>query len=138
MKIYHYRPFFTGLLCLALAVGCAALGAVYGLEARHIVGLLILLAMAGISFRFAFAPKGLVDEIQGEVDERALFIATKSGHRTIQIMNALSFTAAMLAFLAYGFTRWAVWMTVGVTLCGVLVMMFVVLLAVNCYYERKY
>lgn len=138
MKIQHYRPFFTGLLSLALAVGCAGLGSVYGFEARHIVGQLILLALAGISFRFAFAPKGLVEEVQGEVDERALFIATKSGHRTIQIMNVLSFSAAILALLAYTFTRQAVWMAVGVTLCGVLVVMFVVLLGANCYYEKKY
>lgn len=66
MKIQHYRPFFTGLLSLTLAVACAVLAAVYG------------------------------------------------------------------------FTRWEAWMTVGVTLCGVLVVMFVVLLGVNCYYEKKY
>ena len=30
------------------------------------------------------------------------------------------------------------WMAVALTLCGVVIAMFIVLLAANCYYEKKY
>ena len=73
-----------------------------------------------------------------KVDERALFIATRSGHLTLKIMNGLLFAGAMLALLGYGFTEDGRWMAVSLALCGVIVVMFLVLLAANCYYEKKY
>ena len=138
MKIMHYRPFFTGLLCLVFAIACALYGALNGFQVRHGVGLLLLLAMGGVNFWYSGSKDSLETEIRGAVDERTLFIATQSGHRAVQIMNGLIFSAAILAFLAYGFTRRDLWLAAGLTLCGVELAMFLVLLAVNCYYEKKY
>ena len=138
MKIRHYRPFFTGLFCWALAVGVVLLTLLQGPSPRHLTGTVILAALGAVEFWFAFSRKSIEEEIGGKVDERALFIATQSGHTTLRVLNGLLFAGAMLALLGYGFTKDALWMAVALTLCGVVVAMFLVLLAANCYYEKKY
>ena len=138
MKIQHYRPFFTGLLCWVLAAGVVLLSLFQGASLRHLVGAAILAALGAVEFWFAFSHKSIQEEMGVKVDERALFIAAKSGHTALRILNGLLFAGAMLALLGYGFTKDGLWMTVALTLCGVVIAMFLVLLAVNCWYEKKY
>ena len=138
MKIRHYRPFFTGLFCWALAVGVVLLTLLQGPSPRHLTGTVILAALGAVELWFAFSHKSIEEEMGVKADERALFIATKSGHMTLRILNGLLFAGAMLALLGYGFTKDALLMAVALTLCTVVVVMFAVLLAVNCYYEKKF
>ena len=138
MKIRHYRPFFTGLFCWALAVGVVLLTLLQGPSPRHLTGTVILAALGAVEVWFAFSRKSIEEEIGGKVDERALFIATQSGHVTLRVLSGLLFAGAMLALLGYGFTKDALWMAVALTLCAVIIVTFLVLLAVNCYYEKKY
>ena len=138
MKIRHYRPFFTGLFCWALAVGVVLLTLLQGPSPRHLTGTVILAALGAVEFWFAFSRKSVEEEIGVKVDERALFIATQSGHATLRVLSGLLFAGAMLALLGYGFTKDALWMAVALTLCAVIIVTFLVLLAVNCYYEKKY
>ena len=138
MKIRHYRPFFTGLLCLVLCGGILLLALTQGPSLRYLIGAVLLAAMAGVNMRFACSEKDLETEIAGKADERALFIAVQSGHMTLRILNGLLMAGALLALLAYGFTKAFSWMVVALTLFGVVLVLFVVLLAANCYCERKY
>ena len=138
MKIRHYRPFFTGLFCWALAVGVVLLTLLQGPSLRHAVGAVVVAALGAVEFWFAFSRKSVEEEIGVKVDERALFIATKSGHATLRVLSGLLFAGAMLALVGYGFTKDALWMAVALTLCAVIIVTFLVLLAVNCYYEKKY
>ena len=138
MKIQHYRPFFVGLLCWALAAGVVLLTLLQGPSPRHLTGTVILAALGAVEFWFACSRKSIEEEMGAKVDERALFIATQSGHATLRVLSGLLFAGAMLALLGYGFTKDALWMAVALTLCGVVIAMFLVLLAVNCYYEKKY
>ena len=103
-----------------------------------LIGAAILAALGAVELWFAFSPKSVEEEMGVKVDERALFIATRSGHLTLKIMNGLLFAGAMLALVGYGFTKDALWMAVALTLCAVIIVTFLVLLAVNCYYEKKY
>ena len=138
MKIRHYRPFFTGLLCWVLAAGVVLLSLVQGVSVRHLIGAVILAALGAAELWFAFSQKSLEEELGAKVDERALFIATRSGHLTVRILNGLLVAGAMLALLGYGVTRDALWMAVALTLCAVVVALFLILLVANCYYEKKY
>ena len=138
MKIRHHRPLFTGLLCWALTAGVVVFSLVRGASLRHLIGAAILAALGAAELWLAFSRKSLEEEMGVKTDERALFIATQSGHTTLRIVNGLLFAGAMLALLGYGFTKDALWMAVALTLCGVVVAMFLVLLAANCYYEKKY
>lgn len=138
MKINHYRPFFSGLLCLTLALGCALLGLHHGFQLRHGMGMLLLLALGGVNLWFALSKNSMEEELRGAADERDLFIAAKSGQLTAKIMNWLLFSAALLAFLCYGVTRQVLWMAVGIALCAAVVVLFAVLLCANAYYEKKF
>ena len=138
MKIQHYRPFFTGLFCWALVAVVVAAALLQGPSPRHLTGAVILAALGAVVFWFAFSRKSIEEELGAKVDERALFIATQSGHATLRVLSGLLFAGVMLALLGYGFTKDALWMAVALTLCGVVVAMFLVLLVANCYYEKKY
>ena len=138
MKIRHYRPLFTGLLCWVLCAGVLLLTLAQGPSLRHLIGAAILAALGAVEFWFAFSRKSIEEEMGVKTDERALFIATKSGHMALRILNGLLFAGAMLALVGYGFTKDALWMAVALTLCAVIIVTFLVLLAVNCYYEKKY
>ena len=138
MKIRHYRPFFTGLFCWALAAAVIAAALFQGPSHRHPVGAVAVAALGAVEFRFAFSPKGLEAELGAKVDERALFIAAQSGHLTLRILNGLLFAGAVLALVGYGFTKDALWMAAALTLCAVVLLMFVILLAANRHYEKKY
>ena len=109
-----------------------------GPSLRHAVGAVVVAALGAVEFWFACSRKSIEEEMGAKVDERALFIATQSGHATLRVLSGLLFAGAMLALLGYGFTKDALWMAVALTLCGVVVAMFLVLLAANCYYEKKY
>lgn len=138
MKIKHVRPFATGLLCCGLTAGVLLLALVQGPSPRHLIGAAILAVLGAVEFWFAFSKNSLDEEMGIKADERALFIATKSGHLALRILNGLLFAGAMLALLGYGFTKDVLWMAVALTLCGVVIAMFIILLAANCYYEKKY
>ena len=95
-------------------------------------------ALGAVEFWFACSRKSIEEEMGAKVDERALFIATQSGHATLRVLSGLLFAGTVLALVGYGFTKDALWMAVALTLCGVVVAMFLVLLVANCYYEKKY
>ena len=105
MKIQHYRPFFTGLFCWALAVGVVLLTLLQGPSPRHLTGAAILAALGAVEFWFAFSKNSMDAEMGVKVDERALFIATQSGHATLRVLSGLLFAGAMLALVGYGFTK---------------------------------
>ena len=138
MKIQHYRPFFTGLFCWALVAVVVAAALLQGPSLRHAVGAVVVAALGAVEFWFACSRKSIEEELGAKVDERALFIATQSGHATLRVLSGLLFAGAVLALVGYGFTKDALWMAVALTLCGVVVAMFLVLLVANCYYEKKY
>ena len=138
MKIQHYRPFFTGLFCWALVAVVIAAALLQGPSLRHLTGAVILAALGAVEFWFACSRKSIEEELGAKVDERALFIATQSGHATLRVLSGLLFAGAMLALLGYGFTKDALWMAAALTLCAVVLLMFVILLAANRHYEKKY
>ena len=138
MKIRHYRPFFTGLFCWALAAAVIAAALFQGPSLRHAVGAVVVAALGAVEFWFAFSKNSMDAEMGVKVDERALFIAAQSGHLTLRIMNGLLFAGAVLALLGYGFTKDALWMAAALTLCAVVLLMFVILRAANRHYEKKY
>ena len=52
-------------------------------------------------------------------------------------MNYLLLGGCWIALVLYGFTKSALALSVAATLCGVLIAMFIIMLGVNLYYERR-
>ena len=70
-------------------------------------------------------------------DERDRLVAMRSCQITLQVMNGLLFGGAMTALLCYAITRRALFQTVGITLCAVILTLFFVTMAANRYFERR-
>jgi cytosine/uracil/thiamine/allantoin permease len=69
-------------------------------------------------------------------DERDIFIAMKSGHTTLRIINYLLLIVEILSLVLYGMTKIQTLMIVGATLCSVTVAILLVIILVNIYYEK--
>ena len=78
------------------------------------------------------------DEVSEEIcPECGRNLVIKSGHATVRIMNYLLLGGCWIALVLYGFTKSALALSVAATLCGVLIAMFIIMLGVNLYYERR-
>ena len=79
----------------------------------------------------------LQQELLRWTDERDRLVAMRSCQITLQVMNGLLFGGAMTALLCYAITRRALFQTVGITLCAVILTLFFVTMAANRYFERR-
>ena len=121
-----------------LAVGVIPFAMIQGPSFRHLAGAVILIVLGAVQLKFAFSQKDLEEELGIRTDERAQFIVMKSGHMTLKILNGLLLAGVFATLLGYALTETAVWLAAALTLWVVDLAILVVLLAVNCYYEKKY
>ena len=128
MKVKNIRHLMLGIICLVLAVICLAVGAAGGSAPKYLI-------------RAATIPIALDEMAEQELlrwtDERDRLVAMRSCQITLQVMNGLLFGGAMTALLCYAITRRALFQTVGITLCAVILTLFFVTMAANRYFERR-
>lgn len=135
-KIKNTRSFITGIITTILATVCFIATLLNNGEIRFLVAGIFLLAWSVVSYSFAFSKKGLPESILGCVDERDLYIAMKSGKVTLQIINYLLCGACLISTVLYGISRLPVFIIVAITLCAVLIMLFIIMMGVNIHYEK--
>ena len=120
MKVKNIRHLMLGIICLVLAVICLAVGAAGGSAPKYLISAVLLLALGAVNFHGAL--KGGAEQVW---------------NRALQVMNGLLFGGAMTALLCYAITRRALFQTVGITLCAVILTLFFVTMAANRYFERR-
>ena len=125
-----------GIICLVLAVICLAVGAAGGSAPKYLISAVLLLALGAVNFHGALKG-GAEQELLRWTDERDRLVAMRSCQITLQVMNGLLFGGAMTALLCYAITRRALFQTVGITLCAVILTLFFVTMAANRYFERR-
>ena len=124
------------IICLVLAVICLAVGAAGGSAPKYLISAVLLLALGAVNFHGALKG-GAEQELLRWTDERDRLVAMRSCQITLQVMNGLLFGGAMTALLCYAITRRALFQTVGITLCAVILTLFFVTMAANRYFERR-
>ena len=132
MKVKNIRHLMLGIICLVLAVICLAVGAAGGSAPKYLISAVLLLALGAVNFQ-----GGAEQELLRWTDERDRLVAMRSCQITLQVMNGLLFGGAMTALLCYAITRRALFQTVGITLCAVILTLFFVTMAANRYFERR-
>ena len=141
MKIKSVRNLASGILLMFLAAACACKLLLDGFQLRFLLSALLAVSISLVSFYFAFTHRGIEEELSRYADERDRYLAIKSGHATVRIMNYLLLGGCWIGLLLYGicksFTKSALALSVAATLCGVLIAMFIIMLGVNFYYERR-
>ena len=137
MKIKSMRHFITGILCAILSSISLGVLFINGFSLKYFVSAILLILFSLISFIYSFSVKGLEEEIRESIDERDSFVTMKSGHKTLQIANWLFFSIVMILILLYGFTKLFVFIISAMTLCAVIVILFILMIIVNLYYEKN-
>ena len=130
MKIKSVRNLASGILLMFLAAACACKLLLDGFQLRFLLSALLAVSISLVSFYFAFTHRGIEEELSRYADERDRYLA-------VRIMNYLLLGGCWIALVLYGFTKSALALSVAATLCGVLIAMFIIMLGVNLYYERR-
>ena len=82
-------------------------------------------------FIFAFRQKGIVEEISSSIDDHNRIIAMKSCQTAMQFLNYILLGATLFSLVLYGAFKISAFLVVAITLCSVLVLMFIITLVTN-------
>lgn len=130
------RAFATGIIGTIAALICIGVIVIQGFQSRLLISLIILVAWSMVCYFMAFTQKGAVEQATEWEDERDRYIAQRSGHKALLISNYFLFGGCFFGLLFYGISKNPVFLTVAVTLCGVLVLLFLVLICTNIWFEK--
>ena len=136
-KIRSMRHFFVTVLTTVLAVVCTVIALMNGGNMKFFPSAAILIALAVVNYNYAFSKKNLMKDIMCHTDERDRYIAMKSCQTMVQFVNYVLLGACMISLILYGAVQVPAFLIVAGTLCGVLILMFITLLAVNAYFEHR-
>lgn len=136
MRIKNKRSFIIGMTTATLAIICLAAYFNYS-EQRFIISGALLIALSAVNFIRAFTKKGVLEEMAENADERDIYLVMKSSNLVIRIMNYVILCFTLIFVLLYAIFKLQYFIIIAGTLCAVLVMMFMVLLAVNVYLEKR-
>lgn len=135
MKIKNKRSFIIAIMTLILS--CISLSLyLSGSGDRFLVSTLLLAIIAIFNFVSAFSKKGFLEELSSEVDERDVYVVMKTSQLTIKIINYVLCTLVFVFLLAYAALKLQFLIVIAITLCGILILMFIVSLCVNIYFEK--
>lgn len=135
MKIKNKRSFNIAIMTLILS--CISMGFyLSGSGGRFLVSTLLLVIIAIINFVNAFSKKGFLEELNSKVDERDVYVVMKTCQLTMKIINNILCTLVFVFLLAYAALKLQFLIVIAITLCGILILMFIVSLCVNIYFEK--
>ena len=135
-RIENVRSFVTAIIALVLGGVCFGIIAFRGMETGLLIAGIILLAWSAINFFSAFTKLSLDKQAEIVTDERDKYITMKSSRKALLITNYLIGAACFISVFLYGILKWEQLVTVAITLCAVLALMFLVIIICNVYYEK--
>ncbi len=135
--IKNMKGFVTGITALVAAVLCFGTAMIGKLETRLIIAGVILISWSAISLFTAFTKKGTAENFLKLTDERDRLIVLKSSNTTLKIVNYLMGAACFISLCLYGIFKNSMYLTIAITLCGCLVVMFLTMLLADTYYNRR-
>lgn len=136
-RIRGKREFVAGLIAAAIGVVCLVVCIVQGCEIRFLIAALLSLVYAIMSFYNAFSKKGILEEIEKELDERDIYLTMKASKMTIKILNYILFAVCLTSLILYAAFDHVLFMVIAVVLCIILIITFAIMLFVNHYYEKR-
>ena len=128
------------VLAVLMAVVGVAFLVVYvwrGPDFCLLVGAFIVLVWAVTDFYDAFHKDPIEERVSGAADERDVYLAMLASRRTMSIFNKTLSISSVVAFWVYARFDVSWLLPVAATLCGVELFLFLLLLFVNLYYEKR-
>ena len=136
MKVKNRRGLIVAIITTILLVVCLIVY-INNSEIRFAVSSVLLLALSILNFIRAFSKKGILEELAENADERDLYLVTKTSHFTIRIMTYVLCCLTFILLLLYGAYKYQPFIIIACTLCGILVLTFIVYLCVNFHFEKS-
>lgn len=133
MKIYYKKNFISGVVCLLLGVACGGLMVVRGFEIKLLVGLLPLLILGGVDILWSLSR----DSRASRGDERDRLICETSAWRAYGLLTNGCFFVSLVLLAGYAIFRSPTLLTAALTLDGVVLAAFLLLLGANLFYEKR-
>ena len=133
MKIYYKKNFISGVACLLLGVACGGLMVVRGFEIKLLVGLLLLLILGGVDILWSLSRDSRVSR----GDERDRLICETSAWRAYGLLTNGCFFVSLVLLAGYAIFRSPTLLTAALTLDGVVLAAFLLLLGANLFYEKR-
>ena len=90
-----------------------------------------------VSVYDAFHKKPIEERVADQADERDLYLAMKASRTAMSVFNKCLFIASALCFWMYSVYHLEFLLPVAVTLSGAVLFLFLLLLCVNLYYEKR-
>ena len=104
---------------------------------RYLLTALLLLALAAVNGLRALARPGMLEVAARYADERDRFLVLQASRTALGLLNGLLTAGCFAALVLYGALRRPELLAVGLTLCAVLVLLFILVLAAECWHERR-
>ena len=108
-----------------------------GQELRFLLSGFVTFAWGVVSVYDAFHKKPIEERVAEHADERDVYLAMKASRTAMGVFNKCLFIASALCFWMYSVYRLEFLLPVRVTLSGAVLFLFLLLLCVNLYYEKR-
>lgn len=135
-RVKSRRQMAAGIIALVLALLCFAM-LLAGYQARFLAAGVLALAWSAVSFSLAFSQKGAAEKIAAQADERDIYLAMKSGHTALRVLAYALWGGCLASLVLYGGLRLPVLLHIAVTLCAVQILLFLITLGANLYWEKR-
>lgn len=133
MKIYYKKSFISGVFSLLLGMACGGLMVVRGFEIKLLVGLLLLLVLGGVDILWSLSR----DSRASRGDERDRLICETSAWRAYGLLTNGCFFVSLVLLVGYAIFRSPMLLAAALTLDGVVLAAFLLLLGTNLFYEKR-
>lgn len=137
-KIMSKKDFITGIIACILSIICICFYVRNNDNTRLIAAGIVLIVWSVYSFISAFTKKGTIEKAETLLDERDKLILMKSSHMSLSIINYICWGTLLVAMILFAILRQTTFLIIGYTLGGIILILLIVSLLVNRYYEKKF
>lgn len=137
-KIKNKQRFALGLITSVLSITCFIIAFFDADKTRYIISAILLLIFSIVNYYYSFHQIDLIGEITEAIDEKDRYIAMKSCQALVQFLNYALLGATLLSLVLYGAFNFSAFLVVAITLCSVLILMFIMTLVINIMFEKKF
>ena len=137
MKCTNKRSLALAGLSLVLLAASLAAYFLQGREIRFLLSAGLALVWGLVQLYEAFHTKGAAELAAALADERDHYLAAKSSQRALRIFSCLLLAACFALLFSYGVWKRPELLGALAALCAAAVVLFVLLLGVNIYYEKR-
>ena len=136
-RIKNKFNFVLACVMTGVALFCVGYYLFVERDSRLLAAAFVVAVWAVVDFYDGFHRQPIEERVSSPADERDVYLAMKSSRTAMGIFNKCLFIASVLCFWFY--SRWeiAFLLPVAVTLCAAVFFLFVLLLCVNLYYEKR-